>query len=74
MKKNNYLSIVKKSAFTQINELKKINQVLNKDFVKAAELISNCKGKIITVGIGKSGIIARKISATLSSVGVPSFF
>ena len=74
MKKNNYLSIVKKSAFTQINELKKINQVLNKDFVKATELISNCKGKIITVGIGKSGIIARKISATLSSVGVPSFF
>ena len=48
--------------------------MLNKDCVKATELISNCKGKIITVGIGKSGIIARKISATLSSVGVPSFF
>ena len=34
----------------------------------------NCKGKIIFAGIGKSGIIARKISATFSSVGIPSFF
>ena len=74
MRKNNYLNIVKKSALTQINELKKINKVLNKNFLKASELISNSRGKIITVGIGKSGIIARKISATLSSVGVPSFF
>ena len=34
----------------------------------------NCKGKIILAGIGKSGLIARKISATFSSVGIPSFF
>ena len=51
MKKNNYLSIVKKSAFTQINELKKINQVLNKDFVKATELISNCREKSLQSGL-----------------------
>ena len=37
-------------------------------------LISNCKGKVILAGIGKSGLIARKISATFSSVGIPSFF
>ena len=43
-------------------------------FVKAAELISSCKGKVITAGIGKSGIIARKISSTLSSVGISSFY
>ena len=34
----------------------------------------NCKGKVIFAGVGKSGIIARKISATFSSVGIPSFF
>ena len=34
----------------------------------------NCKGKVIFAGIGKSGLIARKISATFSSVGIPSFF
>jgi arabinose-5-phosphate isomerase len=38
------------------------------------DLILNCKGKVIFAGIGKSGLIARKISATFSSVGIPSFF
>tara|TARA_E500000178_G_C16991313_1_gene740940 strand:+ start:625 stop:1587 length:963 start_codon:yes stop_codon:yes gene_type:complete len=74
MKKIDYIKIAKKSASVQIRELKKINSVFNKNFVKAADLISNCKGKLITAGIGKSGIIAKKISSTLSSVGVPSFF
>ena len=64
----------KKSAEIQINELKKIKKIFNKSFTKAVDLISNCKGKVILAGLGKSGLIARKISATLSSVGVPSFF
>ena len=42
--------------------------------MKAVDLILNCKGKVICAGIGKSGLIARKISATFSSVGIPSFF
>ena len=74
MNKNKYIKLAKKSASTQINELKKINKVFNKSFIQAVDLILNCKGKIITAGIGKSGLIARKISATLSSVGTPSFF
>ena len=73
MNKNKYIKLAKKSASTQINELKKINKVFNKSFIQAVDLILNCKGKIITAGIGKSGLIARKISATLSSVGTPSF-
>ena len=72
--KNNLINIAKKSALAQINELKKIKSVFNKSFIKSIEHISSCKGKVITAGIGKSGIIARKISATLSSVGIPSFF
>lgn len=74
MKKKNYISIAKRSADIQINELKKIKKVFNKSFTKAVELILNCKGKVIFAGIGKSGLIARKISATFSSVGIPSFF
>ena len=74
MKNKNYISIAKNSANIQINELKKIKKVFNNSFVKAVNLISNCKGKIIFAGIGKSGLIARKISATFSSVGIPSFF
>ena len=74
MSKINYISIAKKSAEIQINELKKIKKIFNKSFTKAVDLILNCKGKVILAGLGKSGLIARKISATLSSVGVPSFF
>ena len=74
MNKKKYISLAKKSAEIQINELKKIKKTFNSSFVKAVDLIVNNKGKIIFAGIGKSGLIARKISATFSSVGIPSFF
>ena len=74
MNKKNYINLAKKSANIQIKELKKINKVFNNSFVKAVDLILNCKGKVVLGGIGKSGLIARKISATFSSVGIPSFF
>lgn len=54
--------------------IKALSAKINEDFVKAVDLISLCKGKIILIGIGKPGIIAKKISATLSSIGVPSVF
>ena len=74
MNKKNYIKQAAKAANIQINELKKIKKVFNKSFVKAVDIILNCKGKVIFAGIGKSGLIARKISATFSSVGIPSFF
>ena len=74
MNKKNYISLAKKAANIQINELKKINKIFNNSFIEAVDLILNCKGKVIFAGIGKSGLIARKISATFSSVGIPSFF
>ena len=74
MAKVNYISIAKKVAATQIYELKKINKIFDKSFVQAVELMGSCKGKVVAAGIGKSGLIARKVSATLSSVGVSSFF
>ena len=72
--KKNYISLAKKSADIQISELKKIKRVFNNSFNKAVDLILKCKGKVILAGIGKSGLVARKISATFSSVGIPSFF
>jgi arabinose-5-phosphate isomerase len=74
MAKVNYISVAKKAAAIQISELKKINKIFDKSFVQAVELMAGCKGKVIAAGIGKSGIIARKVSATLSSVGISSFF
>ena len=64
MNKKNYINLAKKTANIQITELKKINKVFNNSFVKAIDLILNCKGKVVFACIGKSGLIARKISAT----------
>lgn len=47
---------------------------LDKNFVRMVDLIYECKGRVILTGIGKSGIVARKIVATLNSTGTPSFF
>ena len=74
MNKKNYINLANRAANIQINELKKIKKVFNNSFIKAVDLIMNCKGKVIFAGVGKSGLIARKISATFSSVGIPSFF
>lgn len=57
----------------QIKALKKLKNSMNVSFNQAVRLISKCKSKVIVCGVGKSGIIASKISATLSSVGTPSF-
>jgi arabinose-5-phosphate isomerase len=58
-------------------ELQAIQDVLARldaSFDHAVELLFNCKGRVVVTGMGKSGLIARKISATLSSTGTPSFF
>jgi arabinose-5-phosphate isomerase len=57
----------------QIKALKKLRNYLDQSFVDAVNIILKCKSKVIICGVGKSGIIASKISATLSSVGTPSF-
>jgi len=57
----------------QIKALKKLRNNLDKSFEDAVKVISNCRNKVIICGVGKSGKIASKISATFSSVGVPSF-
>ncbi len=57
----------------QIKALKKLKGSIDKSFDDTVKAISKCKSKVIICGVGKSGIIASKISATLSSVGTPSF-
>ena len=73
MKKINYKDIAKNVIDLEIKALIKLKRSLNKNFDKAVNAIVNCQSKIILCGVGKSGIIANKISATLSSIGTPSF-
>ena len=71
--KKNYNKIAKDVISLEIKALQKIKKSIGASFNNAIELISKCQSKIILCGVGKSGIIANKISATLSSVGTPSF-
>ena len=73
MKKMNYKTIAKSVISLEIKALQKLKRSLNKNFDKAVNAIVNCQSKVILCGVGKSGIIANKISATLSSIGTPSF-
>ena len=71
--KNDFKEIGKNVIDLQIKALRKLRYSLDESFNKAVNTITKCKSKIIICGVGKSGIIASKISATLSSVGTPSF-
>ncbi len=71
--KNEINEIGKGVIDLQIKALKKLKNSINFSFNQAVRAILNCKSKVIICGVGKSGIIASKISATLSSVGTPSF-
>ena len=71
--KNGINEIGKDVINLQIKALKKLKDSLDKSFDLAVNSLFKCKSKVIVCGVGKSGIIASKISATLSSVGTPSF-
>ena len=75
MKKNKFKKVAQEVISSEIKSLNKLRSSIDNNFHKVIEAIINCKkGKIILSGVGKSGIIAKKISSTLSSVGTPSFF
>ena len=73
MKKQNYKKIAKEVIELEIKALKKLKNSINNSFNEAVDAVSKCQSKVILCGVGKSGLIAAKISATLSSVGTPSF-
>jgi arabinose-5-phosphate isomerase len=73
MKKLDYKKIAKNVIDIEIKALKKLKKSINNSFNDAVNAIVKCQSKVILSGVGKSGLIAAKISATLSSVGTPSF-
>jgi len=73
MKKKDYKKIAKNVIDLEIKALKKLKNSINSSFNDAVDAITKCQSKVILCGVGKSGLIAAKISATLSSVGTPSF-
>ena len=73
MKKYDYKKIAKEVIELEIRALRKLKNSINSSFSHAVDAIVKCQSKVILCGVGKSGLIAAKIAATLSSIGTPSF-
>src|SRR6516225_11200254 len=68
------LETAKRVLGIEARALQEVQERLGSSFERAVELLAACKGRVAVSGMGKSGLIGRKISATLSSTGTPSFF
>lgn len=66
--------LAKKVFDIEANSILKLKESIGEDFDKAIEIMLNCKGRVIVTGMGKSGHIGRKIAATMTSTGTPSYF
>jgi len=66
------LNAGRQTLLLELQEASRLPERLGEDFVRAANTIIHCEGKVIVAGIGKSGHIGKKIAATLASTGTPS--
>ena len=69
-----YLDWARDVLDTEAEGLREIAAALDHDFVRAAEALLHCKGRVVITGMGKSGHIGRKMAATMASTGTPAFF
>ena len=74
MKKINHIKSAKKTLLIESRGLVKLSNSLSNNFSEICDRLMQCKGRIITLGVGKSGHIGNKVAATLSSTGSPAHF
>ena len=70
----NLIELAKEVLDIEANSILRLKNSITEDFDRAIGLLYNCHGRVVVTGMGKSGIIGKKIAATLSSTGTPSFF
>jgi len=70
----NILDIAKKVLRTEAEAVHGLIEKLDRNFEKAVEIIYNSRGRVVVTGMGKSGLVGKKIAATLASTGTPAFF
>lgn len=71
---DNLIDIAKKVLRTEADAVVQLIERLNNNFEKAVDIIYRCKGRVVVTGMGKSGLICKKIAATFASTGTPAFF
>lgn len=74
MESSRIIEIAKSVFETELEGVKSVLNKLGDSFVQAVKTIKECKGKVVITGLGKSGIVGKKIAATLASTGTPAFF
>lgn len=72
--KNEYSVVFERVINIEIESLVKLKESVGDSFTKACNEILECKGRLIITGMGKSGLVGRKIAATMASTGTPAFF
>jgi arabinose-5-phosphate isomerase len=70
----NFIEVGKQVLLTEREGLEQLDQYINDDFSRACRMMFQCGGKIIVMGMGKSGHVGRKMAATFASTGTPAFF
>ena len=73
MKNKKFITSANNVINLEIKALQNLKKNINKSFCDVIKKIAKCQSKVILCGVGKSGLIASKISATLASIGTPSF-
>ena len=68
------IDIAKDVIQTEADSVLKLMDRIDQNFGEVCQILKNCMGKVILIGMGKSGHIAKKISSTLASTGTPSFY
>ena len=71
---HDFLAMAKEVLYIEAQAVSALTDKLNDQFSQCAQALLECKGRVILVGVGKSGLIAKKIAATFASTGTPSFF
>ncbi len=68
------VNMAKRVLLIEADALRALAERLGEEFVRAIQILKACSGKLVVTGLGKSGLVGRKISATFASTGTPSFF
>jgi len=74
VERDGVLEIAKRVFDEEVEGVRSVGEKLGDSFVQAVEAIRGCEGKVVVCGLGKSGIVGKKIAATLASTGTPAFF
>ena len=74
MAHNDWIEVGQKVLDIEIQGLNSLKKQIGPEFVRAVEMLAQCRGRVVVSGLGKSGLVGRKVAATFSSTGTPAFF